>query len=94
MRMRKKPNLGPRMERCADYLIADPADPLRFTYDHYGTTQMTVRYRFLGIERTYHFDITIYPRTLIGRVYAWDRIAQTDEFGHRVQGDLMEPPEK
>ena len=26
MRMRKKPNLGPRMERCADYLIADPAE--------------------------------------------------------------------
>ena len=24
MRMRKKPNLGPRMERCAKYLIADP----------------------------------------------------------------------
>ena len=25
MRMRKKPNLVPRMERCADFLIADPA---------------------------------------------------------------------
>ena len=25
MRMRKKPNLAPRMERCADILIADPA---------------------------------------------------------------------
>lgn len=25
MRMRKKPNLGPRMERCASYLISDPA---------------------------------------------------------------------
>lgn len=25
MRMRKKPNLLPRMERCADFLIADPA---------------------------------------------------------------------
>lgn len=25
MRMRKKPNLIPRMERCADYLIKDPA---------------------------------------------------------------------
>lgn len=76
------------------HLIADPADPLRFTYDHYGTTQMAVRYYFLGMERTYHFDITIYPRTLYGKIYAWDRIAQTDEFGHRVQGDLMEPPEK
>lgn len=76
------------------HLIADPAHPLRFTYDHYGTTQMAVRYYFLGMERTYHFDITIYPRTLYGKIYAWDRIAQTDEFGHRVQGDLMEPPEK
>ena len=55
---------------------------------------MAVRYYFLGMERTYHFDITIYPRTLYGKIYAWDRIAQTDEFGHRVQGDLMEPPEK
>ena len=26
MRMRKKPNLAPRMERCADILIADPAE--------------------------------------------------------------------
>ena len=25
MRMRKKPNLGPRMERCAQYLISEPA---------------------------------------------------------------------
>lgn len=25
MRMRKKPNLAPRMERCSDILIADPA---------------------------------------------------------------------
>lgn len=24
MRMRKKPNLIPRMERCAEYLITDP----------------------------------------------------------------------
>ena len=24
MRMRKKPNLGPRMERCAQFLIEDP----------------------------------------------------------------------
>ena len=24
MRMRKKPNLIPRMERCADYLVTDP----------------------------------------------------------------------
>ena len=24
MRMRKKKNLLPRMERCADYLISDP----------------------------------------------------------------------
>ena len=25
MRMRKKPNLGPRMERCSRFLIDDPA---------------------------------------------------------------------
>ena len=25
MRMRKKPNLAPRMERCSDILIADPS---------------------------------------------------------------------
>ncbi|MBR5284521.1 MAG: hypothetical protein IKU27_05685 [Clostridia bacterium] len=76
------------------HLMADLAHPLRFTYDHYGTTEMAVHYRFLGMERTYYFDITIYPGTLVGRVYAWDRITQTDEFGHRVEGDLMEPPEQ
>ena len=76
------------------HLCAAPDDPLHFTYDHYGTTQMAVHYRFLGMERTYHFDITIYPRTVSGKPYAWDRILQTDEFGGRVQGDLMEPPEK
>ena len=26
MRMRKKPNLVPRMERCAEYLVTDPAE--------------------------------------------------------------------
>lgn len=78
----------------APHLIVDPTDPLHFTYHHYGTTNMTVHYRFLGMERTYHFDITIYPRTIGARTYAWDRIIQTDEFGSRVQGDLMEAPKK